>query len=136
MSIIPELSGYMHIQSFNLMSQAASTDEATNFYHHFNSDLLIYKITRWFSHGGKTCYTGRQDTFKLYPEIGVLTALNIKKLDELFADNESIKAHFIEWHIRKLITKIEVMFTLYNHEVTAETEAYKKLHKFQLLINV
>lgn len=46
----------------------------------------MYKIVRWFSHGGKTCYTGRNDTFKLYPEIGVLTAINIKKIDALMFD--------------------------------------------------
>lgn len=43
----------------------------------------MYKIVRWFSNGAKTCYTGRNDTFKLYPEIGVLTSLNIRKIDAL-----------------------------------------------------
>jgi len=49
----------------------------------FNSDLLSYKIVRWFSNGGKTCYTGTQDTFKLYPEIGVLTCMVFRKIDDL-----------------------------------------------------
>lgn len=96
----------------------------------------MYKIVRWFSHGGKTCYTGKNDTFKLYPEIGVLTAINIKKIDELHFDEQSVTDYFIEAHIRKLLMKIDVFFGLYNHDVNAETEAYKKLHKFQLLNNI
>jgi hypothetical protein len=107
-----------------------------NFYHRFNSDLLMYKVVRWFSEGGKTCYTGRNDTFKLYPEIGVLTALNIKKIDELKLSDSNMAKNFIEAHVAKLLMLIDILFGLYSSHVSAETYAYKKLHKYQLLISV
>lgn len=90
----------------------------------------MYKIVRWFSNGGRTCYTGRNDTFKLYPEIGVLTAMNIRKIDKLMVDDETTANYFIHSHINKLLMKINVFFGLYNSDINAETEAYKKLHKF------
>lgn len=96
----------------------------------------MYKIVRWFSAGGKTCYTGRNDTFKLYPEIGVLTAANIRKIDVLFQEDEENAKHFIHSIINKLMLKINVFFGLYNSDINTETEAYKKLHKFQLLNNI
>ena len=130
--IVPELSTYVYVNPNTIIMdhEEPETVETVNFYNQFNSDLLMYKIVRWFSNGGKTCYTGRNDTFKMYPEIGVLTAINIKKLDALAFDEPTITDHFIDAHIRKLCMKIDVLFGLYNNEVTAETEAYKKLHKF------
>ena len=111
------------------------TPEDLNFYCGFNSDLLMYKIVRWFSTGGKTCYTGTQDTFKLYPEIGVLTALSIQKIMAISTSDE-LQEKFIQLQIKKLQSKIDVLFTLQNNQINAESEAYKKLHKFQLLNNI
>ena len=38
--------------------------------------------------------------------------------------------------IKKLQSKIDVLFNLQNNQINAESEAYKKLHKFQLLNNI
>jgi hypothetical protein len=79
LGIVPELSSFLYVIPY-ASEQKADEDaniQNVNFYHRFNADLLMYKLVRWFASGGRTCYTGRNDTFKLYPEIGCLTALNI-----------------------------------------------------------
>jgi len=75
--------------------QSDESPENLNFYSSFNSDLLLYKITRWFSNGGKTCYTGTQDTFKLYPEIGVLTVMVFRKINDLNV-NPEVRTTYID----------------------------------------
>jgi hypothetical protein len=96
----------------------------------------MYKIVRWFSAGGKTCYTGKDDTFKLYPEIGVLTAERIRKIDLLFVGEPLLAKQHVDNVIRQLSTKIDLFIGLYNSDVNVETVAYKKLHKFQLFNNI
>lgn len=130
--IVPELSTVLYLIPSNTFQgePEPETTENVNFYYRFSADLLIYKIVRWFSNGGKTCYTGGNDTFKLYPEIGVLTSLNIQKIDALELEDPGVTSHFIDAHIRKLLNKIDILFGLYNSEINSETEAYKKLHKF------
>lgn len=44
---------------------------------------MIYKLVSWIMNGAKIEYTGLYDTFHLYPEIGVLTALNMEKIDKM-----------------------------------------------------
>lgn len=115
MKIVPDLSTFLYVVP-NWQNKADENEnmENVNFYHRFNADLLMYKIVRWFGAGARTCYTGRNDTFKLYPEIGVLTALNIAKIDALKLEDVATEQHYIDSHVRKLILKIDVLFGLYN----------------------
>lgn len=139
MKIVPDLETFHYFSpaaSFEHELGGSAASESINFYRHFSDDLLSYKILRWISNGGKTCYTGGNDTFKFYPEIGVLTALNIKKISDLIPNDEDNLNLFIEANIKKLLLKIDIMFGLYNCDINSETEAYKKLHKFQLLNNI
>lgn len=61
--------------------------------------------------------------------------LAIQKIMALTAPPE-LQSNYINLQIRKLLSKIDVLFTLQNNHINAETEAYKKLHKFQLLNNI
>lgn len=137
--IVPELKNYLVdvLGDFkeDQLTQSDESPENLNFYANFNSDLLSYKIVRWFSNGGKTCYTGTQDTFKLYPEIGVLTVMVFRKINDLNIHQE-VRNTYIESQIKKLTSQIDILFTLQKNQISAEGEAYKKLHKFQLLNNI
>ena len=111
------------------------TRESINFYRQFAEDLLSFKILSWISDRGTAC---RVDSaaFKFYAQIGILTALNIKKIDAQKLSDDNVTNHFTDALIKSLILKIDVLLGLYNSEGIAEMQAYKKLHKFQLLINI
>lgn len=55
--------------------------------------------------------------------------LAIQKIMALTTPAE-LQSNYINLQIRKLLSKIDVLFTLQNNHINAETEAYKKLHKF------
>ena len=71
---------------------------------------MVYKMTSWISNGAQCCYTARYDTFKYYPEIGVLTALNVSKIDALKLEDDWLVTHFAETSIRRMFTILDLFF--------------------------
>ena len=131
--ILPELNTHLFPNpSFSSPNQKQQTDYV-NFYRYFASDLMVYKMTSWIGNGAKSCYTDRYDTFKYYPEIGVLTAINVSKVDALLLGDDWLVTHFAETFIRRMFTTLEIFFKLYFTEFATEVEANKKVHKFQLM---
>ena len=98
-------------------------------------DTLIFKLLEQFHKGGNSFNGLTSNIYKFYPEIGLLAALNISKIDALRLD-EPTTNHFIDAQIRKLMLGIDTVFSLYNYFINAEAEAFKKIHKFLLLINI
>lgn len=55
---------------------------------------MCYKLISWLMNGAKIDYTGRYDTFNYCPEIGILSALNIEKIDKMRLQDENLVDHF------------------------------------------
>ena len=70
------------------------TRESINFYRQFAEDLLSFKILSWISDRGTAC---RVDSaaFKFYAQIGILTALNIKKIDAQKLSDDNATNHLL-----------------------------------------
>lgn len=131
--IVPDLSAHLYPNPTFQTESRSNQKEFANFYSQFAPDLLTYKMTSWFCNGAKSCYTGRYDTFKFYPEIGVLTSLNISRIDELLLDDVLGVTHYADQLILTMLATIDLFFMLYFCGFDFEMAAHKKLHKFQLL---
>jgi hypothetical protein len=79
--LVPDLANFIQLDA-SFVQVANEHAEPVMFYRYFNVDLLVYKLTSWFGNGARFCLSGPLcDTFKFYPEIAMLTANNILRID-------------------------------------------------------
>jgi hypothetical protein len=60
------------------------------FYRYMNVDVFVYKLMCWFTNGARFSTDQENcDTFQYYPEVAMLTASNVMRIDAWSLDEHT-----------------------------------------------